>query len=162
MVYFGIYAVFLFFYIIKGIIVLKNDFSSNIIYNKPKNINNVKQSIIILNNLDNQIKVKTNKINNIQSKNNILNRNKNNKRLLLRKDLKRNKANTKIIFDFPPKKILFNQNNIEIYNKELSNNDKQNKFNLKNLIFDINLKPESKGLNHFKSISKEILLTINE
>ena len=160
LIYFGIYYIFLLIYFIKGISELKNDLLKNIINNESKDINSGKneskegiKSIVDLINTD----LKKNKNNNIDNNNIIITKKRNNKRLILRKDLKKRRTQQRIIFDFPPKKILYIQNNIKIFNNEFINSDKINKSNSKNVILDSNGEK-----NEMNKIYKFIVPTTNE
>ena len=71
--------------------------------------------------------------------------------------MRKRRSQQRIIFDFPPKKILYIQNNIKIFNNEFINSDKINKSNSKNVILDSNGEK-----NEMNKIYKFIVPTTNE
>jgi len=154
LIFFGLYIIFLLIYFVKGIDELKKDLSENIINNKTKEINIEKS------NFDKELNYK--RIINIKKDINIndsKNENKNNNIIILRKEKKKRTTQQKKIFNFPPKKNLFQkaQNTIKIYNNELIIDKSKNIS--RNIMIDSN-----RAINEINAqkIYKENLPTKNE
>ena len=155
-IFFGIYFITLLLYIIKGKAELKTDLSKIISNNKPKDIFDapkfdINNKIIKIENKS-EIKNNISSIKNLkvkELKNNIkIIQKNNNKKSIMRKDIKPRRPKPKIIFDFPPKKILYHVNNFRNYEDISLSSNKFGKTSSKNIIID-------KGINDTQNMKKE-------
>ena len=141
---FGIYSTFMIIYFIKGATLTKKEIFENIINNKQIENSNAKLGKTGTN-FDSKYKAN---LKPIDDKNIIkLKKNKNidYNRLMLGRPIKKKKPRVRIIFDFPPKKKSYNENNVIIFNKnEISNIDKDKIRDSKNIL-DFSNK-EDKGI----------------
>ena len=171
-IYFLIYFVFLIIYFIKGISQLKAEITKTIIENSKKTYFNNKEGIIKIDFKENKQKeMIINKIGNfksfLESKSSQIIKVKHKKQedFIVRNRKIKKKKSQRVIFTYPPKKIISNYKEVDLESNTKRDNSKI-KYNNKNILITNKSRTSNSNLQKEKNINKQIydimILNTNE